>query len=189
MGIFIFMRSRVFFIGSRSDLKNFKVKVHCLIGPIASSRLFWEVYRWDVHKKQFSKLDRSIYPAFDMKSFITFAGISIADSILPATTCGTLNGDFGASLKCPYDTGYVVGFCSSGKNKDCVNEGTHSHQYKCCNEHEVSIDLNRCEVQYARHGFVDFSRNIKAILFIKTSSYLYKARGNSCWGMCKWKEK
>ena len=88
-----------------------------------------------------------------MKILIICIGFSIADSILPATTCATLNGDYGASLKCPYDSGYVVGFCSSGKNKDCVNEGSHSHQYKCCNEHAVSVDLNRCEVQYARHGF------------------------------------
>ena len=52
---------------------------------------------------------------FDMKLSNIFVGVVTGDSILPATTCATLNGDYGASLKCPYDSGYVIGFCSSGK--------------------------------------------------------------------------
>ena len=128
-----------------------------LFGPKASSRPFRELSRWTPMKShsQHSTHHLIKLAIVCMKIHIIFVGISIADSMLPATTCATLNGDFGASLKCPYDSGYVVGFCSSGKNKYCVNQGSHSHQYKCCNEHAVTVDLNRCEVQYPRHGFVN----------------------------------
>ena len=96
-----------------------------------------------------------------MKLIITIIGITITEPINPLTNCGTINADFGVSVKCPYNAGYVVGFCSSGKNRDC-NDGHHSHQYKCCEEHEISIDMNRCNVQYGHHGCV-----------VKTSKFTY----------------
>ena len=88
-----------------------------------------------------------------MLFIVGLLGYILANSIQPSTNCGTLNGHFGTSVRCPYNKGYVVGFCSSGSYLDC-NNGHSSHQYKCCDEHEVSIDTNRCEVQYGNFGFV-----------------------------------
>ena len=99
------------------------------------------------------KLEFRYLKIFNMKLIITIIGITITEPINPLTNCGTINADFGVSVKCPYNAGYVVGFCSSGKNRDC-NDGHHSHQYKCCEEHEISIDMNRCNVQYGHHGCV-----------------------------------
>jgi len=98
----------------------------------------------------------SLGTVLQMKVSIIFVSFTTADSILPVTTCQTLNGDFGVSLKCSYDAGYVVGFCSSGNNRDC-NNGHDSHQYKCCNEHEVSIDVNKCETQHGHKGYENIS--------------------------------
>ena len=66
--------------------------------------------------------------------------------------CNTVNGGHGREIHCSYNGGYqyVVGFCSSGRNLDCVNKSK-SHEYTCCNTHKIS-GHNQCYQKFGSYG-------------------------------------
>ena len=88
-----------------------------------------------------------------MKLLLTFLGLSAAEQwIVPMDNCDTVSGGHGRNLQCPDNGGYqyVVGFCSSGQKLDCVNKSK-SHEYTCCNTHQIS-GHNQCYQKFGTHG-------------------------------------
>ena len=87
-----------------------------------------------------------------MKLFLSIVSISVAEWIVPLENCDTINGGWGRNLQCPDNGGYqyVVGFCSSGGQMNCVNNSK-SHEYTCCDTHDI-LPHNQCYQKFGTHG-------------------------------------
>ena len=84
---------------------------------------------------------------------MTILGFASAEQwVVPMENCDLVNCGHGRNLQCPDNGGfqYVVGFCSSGKNLDCVQK-TKSHEYTCCNTHEIG-EHNQSYQKFGNYG-------------------------------------